>query len=281
VQWCDDASGELLHYVARMQRHRPVVLALAARTGELADNAALARVLRSLRHDGVLDDLELDALDEQATCELVAAVVPGADGARAHAASAGNPLFALELARSLPDRDGELPSSLRRLVRDRIEHLPADAADVLRWAAVLGHAFDADRLAQVAGLDPERLVEVLELLERFAMVRAQRARGPSGGYGFAHDVVRQVVYAELSEARRRLMHQRVVRALLRREQDDAAVAAELAHHASQAGDAETAARACLRAARDCLRVFAGAEADALARRGMHHAEQLREPARSI
>jgi len=280
VQWCDDASAELLHYVARLQRHRPVLLALAGRTGELADNAPIGRVLRGLRHDGVLDDLELAALDEAATRDLVAASVPGADGARAFAASNGNPLFALEVARSLPDRDGDVPSTLRRLVRDRVERLPADAADVLRWAAVLGHAFDADRLAEIARLDPERLVEVLEVLERFAMIRAQRSdRGASGGYDFAHDIVRQVVYAELSEARRRLMHQRVVRALVRQEEDGRAVAAELAHHASQAGEAETAARACLRAARDCLRVFAGAEADALARRGMHHAEQLREPAR--
>src|SRR5262249_42796600 len=45
VQWCDDASTALLHYVARMNRHRPVLIALAARSGELSDNAPTNRVL--------------------------------------------------------------------------------------------------------------------------------------------------------------------------------------------------------------------------------------------
>jgi len=280
VQWCEDASAELLHYVARMQRHRPLVLALAGRAGELLDNEPMGRVLRGLRHDGVLEHVELAPLDEAATQRLVAAIVPGDDGSRVFAASAGNPLFALEVARSLPGRDGALPSTLRRLVRDRVERLPADAADVLRWAAVVGHSFDADRLGRVAQLDADRLVDVLEALERFAMIRAlPREHRDAGCYVFAHDIVRQVVYAELSEARRRLMHQRVVRALQEQEPAGEDRAAELAHHAAQAGDADTAARACLRAARDCLRVFAGAEADGLARRGMHYAEQLREPDR--
>ena len=280
VQWCEDASAELLHYVARMQRHRPLVLALAGRAGELADNVPMGRVLRDLRHDGVLEDIELAPLDEAATRQLVAAIVREDDASRVFAASAGNPLFALEVARCLPDRDGAFPSTLRRLVRDRVERLPADAADVLRWAAVVGAAFDAESLGRIALLDPERLVDVLEALERFAMIRALPAgHRDAGRYGFAHDIVRQVVYAELSGARRRLMHQHVVRVLQEQEPAGEARATELAHHAAQAGDADTATRACLRAARDCLRVFAGAEADGLARRGMHYAEQLREPDR--
>jgi predicted ATPase len=34
VQWCDDASAALLHYIARLHRCRPVAIALAARGGE-------------------------------------------------------------------------------------------------------------------------------------------------------------------------------------------------------------------------------------------------------
>jgi DNA-binding SARP family transcriptional activator len=279
VQWCDDASAELLHYVARLNRHRPLLLALAGRGGELADNDSMSRVLRSLRHDGTLDEIELGPLDAADTARLITPLVGGADAATTvFAASSGNPLFALEVARSLPRCSAALPPTLRRLVRDRLERLPADAADVLRWAAVAGHDFDGVRLGAVARLDPDRLVEVLEDLERFAMLRAQPSGERRGAYAFAHDIVRQVVYAELSEPRRRLMHQRVVD-VLRQAGDDETVVAELAHHAAQAGDADTAARACLRAARGFLRVFAGAEADSIARHGMHHAAALREPAR--
>lgn len=278
LQWCDDASAALLHYVARMSRHRPIVLALAGRTGELADNAAVARALRGLRHDGVLDEIELAPLDEAGTTALVAGIAERDDVARVFAESSGNPLFALEVARSLPHRHGAMPSTLRRLVRDRVERLPADAADVLRWAAVVGRSFTAARLGKVAQIDADRLVAVLEALERFAMLHALPSDGRSAGsYAFAHDIVRQVVYAEISEPRRRLMHRRVVDALEGEDLAEATLATELAHHAAQAGDADRAARACLGAARACLRVFASAEADALARRGIHYARTLREP----
>jgi predicted ATPase len=40
VQWCDEASAELLHYVTRMSAQGPVLVALAARDMEIADNTA-------------------------------------------------------------------------------------------------------------------------------------------------------------------------------------------------------------------------------------------------
>lgn len=280
VQWCDDASASLLHFVARMSRHRPVVLALAGRAGELSDNPSMTRVLRGLRREDLVEEIELPPLDVHGVAALVSGLAPAADAARVFATSSGNPLFALEIARSLAAGHDALPPTLRRLVRDRIERLPADAADVLRWAAVVGRAFDATRLGEIARIDAGRLMDVLEELERFAMIRVLPGdRRAGAGYGFAHDVVREVVYAEISEPRRRLMHQRVVDVLGTTGDLLEPRATELAHHAAQAGDAEAAARACLRAARSCLRVFASAEADALARRGAHYAQSLREPDR--
>ncbi|MFN8643969.1 MAG: AAA family ATPase [Candidatus Binatia bacterium] len=264
VHWCDAASAELLHYLARMNRHRPVLLALSARDGELADNAAILRVLRGLRHDGLLEEIAVAPLSADETAALVRGVAPDGASDRVFAESAGNPLFALEVARSLPHRPDGVPLSLRRLVRDRVARLPADAADVLRWGAVIGRGFDSDRLAALCAIDAARLLAALEALERHALLRAVPAAPPApASYGFAHDVVRQVVYADLSEPRRRLMHQRIVGVLQAGGEPDETAAADLAHHAALAGDGETAARACLRAAQRCLRLFAGAEADAL------------------
>ena len=148
MQWCDAASAELLHYLARMNRHRPVLIALAARDGELQDNEAMQRALRGLRHDGVLEEIAVAPLDAAETAALVGgAAAADVDVERVFAESAGNPLFALEVARSLPHRQDGVPVTLRRLVRDRVERLSGDAADVLRWGAVIGHAFDIDRLA--------------------------------------------------------------------------------------------------------------------------------------
>jgi DNA-binding SARP family transcriptional activator len=274
VQWCDEASAELLHYAARMSRHRPLLLALAARSGELDDNQAISRLLRGLRHDGGLEEIDVGPLGRDATAALIGSAA-AADAERVFAESAGNPLFALEVARSLPHRQAGLPSTLRRLVRDRIDRLPGDAVEVLRWAAVIGHSIEPTWLAAVAGLDEPRLIAAVEGVERHALLRPHRDQPDAAVvYRFAHDVVRQALYGELSEPRRRLMHLRLARALPGLGARDEAIAADLAHHAALGGDAATAARAALRAAQRCLRVFAAAAAAGLARRGMHQAAQL-------
>ncbi|MEW6273055.1 MAG: AAA family ATPase [Thermodesulfobacteriota bacterium] len=280
VQWFDDASAALLHWVARANRGRPLGIALAARRGELPDNAAMARVLRSLRQEELLEELAVGPLDDEATRALVAAVSPGTDVERVRARSAGNPLLVLELTRAPLSADGELPATLRDLVRGRIERLPPDAADVLRWGAVLGRTFNVRTLRELASLDLDALVLALDRLERHALIGALADPSePLGAYAFTHEVVQSVVYADMSEPRRRLMHLRIAQALEPRAAIDESVTADVAHHAALAGDAALAARACVSAGRRSLRLFANATAESLVRRGMRHAEQLRDPER--
>ena len=100
IQWCDDASAALLHYVVRMNRFRPILVGLAARDGELADNPSVENVLRSLRHERLIDEIALPPLTAESTAELVQRLAPGIDAASVTADSRGNPLFAIELARA-------------------------------------------------------------------------------------------------------------------------------------------------------------------------------------
>ena len=279
VQWCDDASATLLHYATRMNRHRPLLVALGARAGELLDNAPMCRTVRALRHEGLLSEIRLGPLGRADTEELVRAVAPAADGARVFGESGGNPLFAIEVARAPHRREG-VSLSLGELVRERLARLPAEAAHLLRWGAVLGAAFGENQLRDLTAMEPEALVDALEQLERHALVRsADHIREAGGAYAFAHDVVRIVVYGDLSAPRRRLMHLRVAKTLNDLPDADESIAAEIAHHAALAGEAALAARACVAAGRRCLRVFANAEAESLARRGMRHAEEIRDSER--
>ena len=59
--------------------------------------------------------------------------------------------------------------------------------------------------------------------------------GRLGSYCFAHELIRDVVYTELGEARRHFLHQRA----LARLETEGAAAAELAYHALAAGEAAT------------------------------------------
>jgi len=276
AQWMDDGSAALRHHVTRACAKSPVVVVLSARSGELEDNGGISRLLRGLRRDGRVREIPLAPLDADETARLVRAVRADADAARIHAQSAGNPLLSLELARA---GDGAAAGTLGALVRDRLAQLPNEAADVLRWGAVLGDGFSAEDVDALAAMDLDAIVGALETLEKRALV-TRDARPPRHGgtaFAFAHDIVRRVVYADLSEPRRRLMHKRAAVELTKRGGADAG---EIAHHAVLAHDAAMAASACLSAAHRSLRLFANADAYALARRGIRHAENLADPERT-
>lgn len=277
VHWIDEASVDLMHYVIRVQRHRRALIALAARSGELTDNTPMCRLLRLLRRERLMDEVAVPALSRADTLALVEQIDSAADGLRIFAESAGNPLFTIELARSRATEEESVPSTLAELVRDRIARLPPDAEDLLRWSAVLGPSFAVQRLSALDVQEASDLLRSLDVIERHGLIRAT---GENDLYRFAHDLVHRVVYADLSAPRRRLMHRRVAQLLERQGSSEQSVVADLAHHAALAGDAALAAQACVAAGRRCLRLFANAEAYTLARRGMHHAEQLAEPQRS-
>ena len=275
IHWCDEASAELLHYVVRMLRHRPVAVVLTARDGELPDNEPIMRVLRGIRRDRWLEEMKLSPLSKEDTARLVSLVDPKANMQTVFDESAGNPLYAIELARAA-DRSGKLmDSTIASLISDRIDQLPSSASDILRWAAVLGTEFSLHRLASLVSVGLNELMSALEVLDRHGLLRESPAGAASSTYGFTHSVVRRSVYDNLSEPRRRLMHWRIVQ-MLEGEASSSVSPAEIEHHAALAGEAATAARASLAAGRYCLRIYANGEALAFARSGLRHSEALPE-----
>jgi DNA-binding SARP family transcriptional activator/tetratricopeptide (TPR) repeat protein len=275
VQWLDEASAALLHFVARASAGQPVLIACAARPGEMEDNSAVLRLVRTLDRDRRLLRMPLPALDADATAALVAAIANGVDAAAVFEGSEGNPLFAIEMSRARGSGTGDGSRTLAALITERLERLDERARQLLPFAAALGRSFDPQILARVVSMPITELLGALDDLERRRVVRATGANV----YDFSHDMVRQAAYQQLSEPRRRLIHLQLARAFAAMPDPDATLASDLAHHAGLGGDDQTAARAYLAAAQRSARLFAWGEAGELARRGGQHLGQLPRPVR--
>jgi len=267
VHWSDESSAAALHYVARMNRQRPLFGIVAGREDELRDNVAVQRAVRGMRGDGLLQELRLGRLSEQAVVSLIAQRAPGADSERLGQECGGNPLLAIELARA--ENEGGSASSLDDLVQERLARFGVDGAEVLRWAAVLSPPIDLPTLEELTHLDSTRIGAVLENAERHAMLLSD-----DRGLRFSHELVARSVYTGISPLRRQLMHRSIAELLEKNTAVDLAYASDLAHHAAQSGDHGLAARAMVSAGRLCLRFFANDEALNLARKGTQLAEQL-------
>ena len=138
-----------------------------------------------------------------------------------------------------------VPPSVRDVIARRMTHLTPQGRDLLLLASVLGPEFRRDALAGLAGGNGERELEGLE--DAIASGLLADVPGAADRLRFEHVLVRDTLYDALTGARRMHLHERAVEAFERLAvAPDAAWLAELAHHASAAGDHATA----LRAARD-------------------------------
>lgn len=270
LQWIDESSASLLHYVVRHVTDQPVALIASSRPAELATNAVAGRLAEALRREDHLREIALGPLDAPAIAELTGPIAPAADAGTIAEACGGNPLFALEMARGFARGEDALTSRLDALIGDRLGRLSDDAAALVPWLAAFGRSVEPPLLARVVNRQVEELVEALDEMERHGVLRAR----PDGGYDFAHDLVRAAAYKRQSTPKRAMLHARIGVVLEGTPDPDDTLAADAARHADAGGDSATCARACVRAARRCLRLGAHTGAEEHAVRGRAHALRL-------
>ncbi len=162
----------------------------------------------------------------------------------------------VEMAAALAQKESRralLPPSVRAMILARLAKLAPPTRQLVQASAVLGNLATAKLLWQMAEVGVQAGVEGLEEAVGSGLLREEEAgAGRRVSYRFAHDLIREVVYTELGEARRQVLHQRAL-ALL---QTEGAAAAELAYHALGAGEAEAASRYSVQAGDEALAVFA-------------------------
>jgi tetratricopeptide (TPR) repeat protein len=147
--------------------------------------------------------------------------------------------------------------SIRAGVLSRVVRLPADDQSLLSSASVIGNRFELRLLAEVAERPLTRIIEVLEAARELTLVR----ESAGDDFEFRHAITREVVYGEMTGARRRALHANVAERLAASatESDPA----RIAQHWAAAGEFEKAADAAERAgdeasARDIYRDAASA-----------------------
>jgi len=149
-----------------------------------------------------------------------------------------------------------LPPSVRTMIQARLAKLSPAARQLVMASAVLGTQASAQLLWQMTELGVQTGVEALEEAVSSGMLREEEAGGPGagrpGGYRFTHELIRDVVYTELGEARRQVLHQRA----LARLESEGARASELAYHARASGETGAAYRYSVEAGDEALAIFA-------------------------
>ncbi len=280
LQWADAMSLRLLSYLVDDIGRWPFLIVTTVRSTELAPESRRNHDLsRLLRHRNC-ERIEIARLRRSDIDEYVTAMF-GNDvseiSSEVFARSEGNPFFMVELLRPWVGHAGpiapeqlELSGLALDLVRQRVQALPEAARSVLSAASVIGHDFDLGLLSHVTERSHDELLEALDdsLANDTVIPSAEHA----GAYAFDHELIREVLYADLPALERCRLHYRAGEGLVRRNAAGGEVThAELAHHFLSAlpqGDVAVAIDYARKAATAAHRVAATSDARAILRRAL-------------
>ncbi len=209
----------------------------------------------------------------------------------------GNPFFIEEIVRSLVETGAlvgargaytlgtpidslRVPSTVRTVLAERVDRLPAAEKQLLQTASVIGVVVMVRLLRAVTGLAEEELSHYLFNLQAAEFIYESNLF-PELEYSFKHALVDEVVYGALLHERRIALHASIVRALEQIAGDDPSNYIEaMAYHAVQAELWEPAARYCRQAAAKAMSRSAFLEAAANYRKALGALRHLPEsPAR--
>lgn len=213
LHWADGATLRLLRRLVP-GLDRGALLVVGTYRDDVEPSEELTATIDSLRRSAGCREIRIAGLCPAEVTELLHAVeVADADGLGPLWCdrTGGNGFYLTQvlLARSESSTfdPHAVPDTVHELVRHRVATLSAGARDVLGVAAVIGSAFPRallDLVVREAGTASG----VDELIDRHLLIEAG-----DGGIGFAHAIVRDAVYEQVSARRRRRIHHLVTAAI--------------------------------------------------------------------
>jgi len=223
LHWADEPSLLLLRFAAREVASSGLLILGTYRDVELGRHHPLARVLGEI--SGIegsgriaLRGLGVGAVERYIEMTSGAASPLGlADAVEEQ--TDGNPFFVGEVVRLLASEgkltgggsvaDLQIPQGVREVVGRRLDRLSEQTNNALRVAAVIGREFDEELVARVTKQPPDQLMGAAReaIAERLVTDLGDRR------YSFAHALVRDTLYEELSPPKRSALHEKTALAI--------------------------------------------------------------------
>jgi DNA-binding CsgD family transcriptional regulator/tetratricopeptide (TPR) repeat protein len=202
LQWLDELSAALCHYLVRAAEAGGPPLALIAVSRPSESDEPFAASLGQLLPAERFVSLELEPLARHEAVELAKALEPSIEEGTALQLverSGGSPFWLEALVRT---RDAE--ADARRLVTARLRGAGADAGALLALLAVAARPLALVDVADLNGWEPKQSEQATrELVTRGVAVES------GGVVRLAHDLIRQAAVRDLPEERSRDVHRRL------------------------------------------------------------------------
>jgi|GEM_PF-1798502 len=178
--WSDQATIDLLSHL-KARKNGGVCVLVIARSSDALSKTECDEVI------------EFGLLGREALGEIIRDAYPGMENGAVEAITgraAGNPLFAVELARST-SRGEPVPESIKMLVQVRLDNLEPNARDFLKTAAVLGPDVKTELLSKVLDF-ADGVPAIIGRLAGDGFIKVKEDT-----VSFANELVRDITYGTI------------------------------------------------------------------------------------
>ena len=247
LHWADRSSLLLLSHLCRKMSQQAMLVIGTYRDIEITRKHPLFESLGEINRLTTLRRIHLKGLSEQDVSgfikNTVSETLPPEILKSLYEKTEGNPLFVSEVARMLQQEKNnlasgqwivEIPEGIQEAIGRRLNQLSEQCSELLPLAAVIGRKFTLQVLNKL--LPESEQPGLLEALEE-AVSRGivEEKLGAMAEFQFCHVLIRDILYDELSLAKKILLHKKVADALvkLRNEGSEYSVG-EIARHYYQA-----------------------------------------------
>jgi len=281
LQWTDQTSLLLLHYLARGIYRESLLLLGAYRDTDVDEKHPLSPVLEELNRERLLQSAPLKRMSFNDVSEMIRQILGEEDISKefcelVYEKTRGNPFFVEEVIKSLKEEEViyreknkwkikevsriEFPETVKSVIKARISRLDEEPQHVLTMASFVGNDFSFEALCAVTGFEEDKLLGVMEKMLKTGLVKERVIHG-QGVYSFADIIVRDVVHEEVSLVRHMKLHGVVGSALERayaKNIDEHL--GELAYHFLESGDKDKALGYFTKAGEKAEKIYAPDEA---------------------
>lgn len=258
LQWVDEGSLQLLHYVARNTKDYPVLVIGTYRPEDVTEKSSLNNILLAMKKEELYVTYELGRLKKDEVKEMILSFYPNIEyevlSERIYKETAGNTFFVEAIFKALeseniiyringnwfvrPLEKISLPATIKDAVLMRVNKLSDGERKIMSISAVIGEKFRYEVLKEVYGGLETELVDILDNLIKHKFMH--EIQEECIYYIFEHCKIRDVLYEDMSIAKRKVLHHTIAKAYERVYNNPAPVGKEIAEHYYLAGVYEKA-----------------------------------------
>ncbi|MCK4822601.1 AAA family ATPase, partial [bacterium] len=240
LQWADDATLRLLHYIAEKTGDSPILIYGVYRPEELQLSEEyqqphpLADTIRRLSREKIFKKIKLERLPFNATESMIKIIlsrdeIPKEFSDWLFKKTEGNPFFIEEVILSFIEEGLidpkaylwpteldlsqlskiKIPMTIGDLIIRRLDRLDSNDLKILSYAALIGREFDYDVLKDLSGFEEDKLLDSLDRLINSGLIHEDFTTEDEERYKFDNVMIQDIAYSGLSRVRRRLMHRKV------------------------------------------------------------------------